>query len=134
MGDLQSRRQTDMGWRGRGVRRTRGDREGREGIQGYSRQADRSAATTTYRKGEITRADLKGNWPHHVALSADKVRSLKKQLNCARLCGPVGRALTYSRRRGDLGLVVFCFAKPEEAEAFCELFSGERLAQKGTRA
>jgi hypothetical protein len=38
--------------------------------------------------------------------------------------------LTYFLRRGDADyVVVFCFAKWEDAQAFCDRFSGERLPE-----
>jgi hypothetical protein len=82
----------------------------------------------TLRTGKIIRARLQREWPYHVALSVDKVRGLMNSEIVHDGAAALSAApMTYSVRRDDLDFVVFCFAKPEDAEAFSERFGGKRL-------
>jgi hypothetical protein len=82
------------------------------------------------RRGEITLPDIKRHWPHHVALSADKVRGVMNSQTVCSFAETMSAApRPYSLHRDDGELVVFCFTKPEDANAFCERFGGERLPE-----
>jgi hypothetical protein len=81
------------------------------------------------RKGEMSRARLRRQWRHHVALSADKVRGVERIVH--RFANARSARRTFFMRREERDFVVFCFAKAEDAEAFCEQFGGERLPGDG---
>ena len=65
-------------------------------------------------------------WPHHVALSADKLRGVESVVH--RFANGRSARRTFFTRYGDRDFVVFCFAKSEDADAFRERFGGERLS------
>ena len=62
-------------------------------------------------KGEITRSDLQREWPHYVAMPAEKVLGLKNSEVVRSVAASLSAApLTYSLRRNEA--TTWCSASP----------------------
>jgi hypothetical protein len=85
------------------------------------------------RKGEISYGRIRREWPHHVALPADKVagKNYDQVHGFARTLSVAPRTLSF--RRDDVDYVVFCFIKPEDADIFRERFGGEVISTTARR-
>lgn len=67
-----------------------------------------------------------------MALSADKVRGVRNSEIVWSFAAALSAApRPYAVRRGGGDLVVFCFATPEDAQAFCDRFYGDCRAVPG---
>ncbi len=82
------------------------------------------------RKGELSPAQIDRNWPHQIVVPADiaagfagaAVHQVCKELDgCPRHHSFVHDGVWY---------LVYCFAKPEQAEAFRQRFGGEPFDPK----
>ena len=83
-----------------------------------------------YRKGELSKGTIDRDWPHQVALPAERCLGgnyVTIRLFCdgLSLC-PRG----HSFRRDDTDMNVFCFAERSHAEQFQQRFGGEFIDPK----
>ena len=83
-----------------------------------------------YRKGELSKGMIDHDWPHQVAIPADRctgrnwdlIREFCKGLS---LC-PRGHFFY----RDVIGFNVYCFADRQHADRFCTRFDGESIDSK----
>ena len=83
-----------------------------------------------YRKGELSKGTIDRQWPHQVALPAERCMGqhyVTIRLFCERL-SLCPRGHTF--RRDDIDMNVFCFAERAHAEQFREHFGGEFIDPK----
>lgn len=82
----------------------------------------------TRRKGELTDRQIRRDWPHHVALPAERLRGVNNSMAIHGLVKELaGAPMAYHLKRGDSDLRVFCFKTAEAAQAFRDRFDGELL-------
>jgi hypothetical protein len=78
------------------------------------------------RRGELSKGMIDRDWPHQVALPATVVIARFKEVHeTSRRLSACPR--THAFRRDDIDYVVYCFARPEEANAFHGQFGGEMM-------
>jgi hypothetical protein len=84
------------------------------------------------RKGELSASMIDKMWPHQVAVHEELVRGFhfepKLQFSRSLSVSPRGRSLTV-RWPGNRceGYHLYCFRKPEDAQAFIDRFGGEHF-------
>ena len=82
----------------------------------------------TRRKGEITRAIIKRQWPHRVELPAEAVRGQESSAATWGFAKELGAApFPLSGFHDDQHFAVFHFKTAADAEAFQARFGGELL-------
>src|SRR5262245_34045543 len=91
----------------------------------YVAAQSRGGSAMVYRKGELSKSMIDRDWPHQVALPADRCKgsnytTVHRFCEGLSLC-PRGHCF----RRGNVDFVVFCFAVRADAELFQARFDGE---------
>jgi hypothetical protein len=100
----------------------------------YSASSDLSkrfeVVAVVYRKGELSKGTIDREWPHQVALRADRCSG--RNYGTIRLfCEGLSLCLRgHFFRRNDVDYTVFCFADREHAEQFQVRFGGEFIDPK----